>query len=86
MHFGVSPAHQDAPGAPLEIIAGCRSARNRTDQIVRRGTRLFCREFNPRLDGRVDERLRVVRDLHDRMMQSFQASLIYMQAARQSDS
>jgi signal transduction histidine kinase/ligand-binding sensor domain-containing protein len=40
------------------------------------------REFNAQLDGRVDERLRVARELHDTLLQSFQASLIRMQAAR----
>ena len=40
------------------------------------------REFNAQLDGRVDERLRVARVLHDTLLQSFQASLIRMQAAR----
>jgi len=39
------------------------------------------REFNAQLDGRVDERLRVARDLHDTLLQTFQASLIQMQAA-----
>jgi signal transduction histidine kinase len=38
------------------------------------------REFNAQLDGRVDERLRVARDLHDTMLQTFQAALIQMQA------
>jgi signal transduction histidine kinase len=40
------------------------------------------REFNAQLDGRIDERLRVARELHDTLLQSFQASLIRMQAAR----
>ena len=40
------------------------------------------REFNAQLDGRVDERMRVARELHDTMLQSFQAALIQMQAAR----
>jgi signal transduction histidine kinase len=40
------------------------------------------REFNAQLDGRVDERLRVARELHDTLLQSFQASLIRMQVAR----
>jgi len=39
------------------------------------------REYNAQLDGRVDERLRVARDLHDTMLQTFQAALIQMQAA-----
>ena len=37
------------------------------------------REFNAQLNGRVDERLRVARDLHDTMLQTFQAALIEMQ-------
>jgi signal transduction histidine kinase len=40
------------------------------------------REFNAQLDGRVDERLRVARELHDTLLQSFQASLIQMQVVR----
>jgi signal transduction histidine kinase len=40
------------------------------------------RELNAQLDGRVEERLRVSRELHDTLLQSFQASLIQMQAAR----
>ena len=40
------------------------------------------REFNAQLDGRVEERMRVARELHDTLLQSFQASLILMQAAR----
>jgi signal transduction histidine kinase len=40
----------------------------------------IAREFNAQLDGRVDERVRVARDLHDSMLQTFQAALIQMQA------
>ncbi len=40
------------------------------------------REFNAQLDGSVEERMRVARELHDTLLQSFQASLIQMQAAR----
>jgi signal transduction histidine kinase len=42
------------------------------------------REFNAQLEGRVDERLRVARELHDTLLQSFQAILMYLQAARNS--
>jgi signal transduction histidine kinase len=38
-------------------------------------------EFNVRLEGRVEERLRVARELHDTMLQTFQAALIQMQVA-----
>ena len=37
--------------------------------------------FNARLEGRVDERLRVARDLHDTLLQSFQGLLLRFQAA-----
>jgi len=40
------------------------------------------REFKAQLAGRVDERLRVARELHDTLLQSFQAPLIFFQAAR----
>ena len=42
----------------------------------------IAREFNARLEGRLDERLRVARELHDTLLQSFQSSLAQMQAAR----
>jgi signal transduction histidine kinase/ligand-binding sensor domain-containing protein len=42
----------------------------------------MAREFNARLEGRVDERLRVARDLHDTLLQSFQGLLLQFQAAR----
>ena len=42
----------------------------------------IAREFNAHLDGRVDERLRVARDLHDTLLQIFQASLFEFQTAR----
>ena len=42
----------------------------------------IAREFDARLEGRLDERLRVARELHDTMLQRFQASLAQMQAAR----
>ena len=40
------------------------------------------REFNARLEGRVDERLRVARDLHDTLLQSFHGLLMQFQSAR----
>jgi signal transduction histidine kinase len=39
-------------------------------------------EFNTRLEERVGERTRIARELHDTLLQSFQGSLIVMQAAR----
>lgn len=42
----------------------------------------MAREFNAHLEGRVEERLQVARELHDTLLQSFQALLIHLQAAR----
>jgi signal transduction histidine kinase len=44
--------------------------------------RQLAREFNVRLEERVGERTRIARELHDTLLQSFQASLVQMQAAR----
>ena len=41
----------------------------------------IAREFNANLEGRVDERLRVARDLHDTLLQSFHGLLPRLQAA-----
>jgi signal transduction histidine kinase/ligand-binding sensor domain-containing protein len=42
----------------------------------------IAREFNANLEGRVDERLRVARDLHDTLLQSFQGLMPVFQTAR----
>jgi len=42
----------------------------------------LAREFNAHLEGRVDERLRVARELHDTLLQSFHGLLLQFQGAR----
>ena len=42
----------------------------------------IAKEFNSRMEGRVDERLRVARDLHDTLLQSFQGLLLRFQAVQ----
>jgi signal transduction histidine kinase len=39
-------------------------------------------QFNLNLEARVNERTRIARELHDTLLQNFQASLVQMQAAR----
>src|SRR6202040_4059475 len=39
-------------------------------------------EFNMRLEGRVEERARIARDLHDTLLQSFQGLIPVFQTAR----
>ncbi|MBV9771724.1 MAG: hypothetical protein JOZ32_19290 [Bryobacterales bacterium] len=79
LDFSVAPMYYQT----LWFEASCAAAflalfwvlyRNHVHQIAR--------EFNARLEGRVDERLRVSRELHDTLLQSFQASLMQMQASR----
>jgi signal transduction histidine kinase len=43
--------------------------------------RQLTRQFNLRLDARVSERVRIARDLHDTLLQTFQGVLIHFQAA-----
>jgi signal transduction histidine kinase/sugar lactone lactonase YvrE len=50
--------------------------------LYRLRLRQIAREFNANLEGRVDERLRVARDLHDTLLQSFQGLLPVFQTAR----
>jgi ligand-binding sensor domain-containing protein/signal transduction histidine kinase len=44
--------------------------------------RQLVRDFNVRVEERVNERTRIARELHDTLLQSFQASLVQMQTAR----
>jgi signal transduction histidine kinase/ligand-binding sensor domain-containing protein len=78
LEFSVAPAYyQTSWFRALCVAAGLAAIwglyRLRLYQIAR--------EFNAQLGGRVDERLRVARDLHDTLLQTFQAALIQMQAA-----
>jgi signal transduction histidine kinase/ligand-binding sensor domain-containing protein len=41
----------------------------------------LARQFNIRLDARVDERTRIARDLHDTLLQSFHGLLLHLQTA-----
>jgi signal transduction histidine kinase len=50
--------------------------------LLRLRVHSFVRESNARAEGRSDERLRVARELHDTLLQTFQASLVQMQVAR----
>ena len=50
--------------------------------IYRIRMRQVARSLRARFDERLSERTRIARDLHDTLLQSFQASLIQMQTAR----
>jgi signal transduction histidine kinase len=50
--------------------------------IYRMRVRQLARDFNLRVEERVNERTRVARELHDTLLQSVQASLVQMQVSR----
>jgi len=50
--------------------------------LYRLRLRQLAREFNANLEGRVDERPRVARDLHDTLLQSFQGRIPVFQTTR----
>jgi signal transduction histidine kinase len=50
--------------------------------LYRHRLRQIAREFNVRLDERVNERTRIARELHDTLLQSFQGLMLRFQVAR----
>jgi len=79
LEFSVDSAYYQTPlfraacvAAFLAMVWGLY--RFRLHQIAER--------FNAHLEGRVEERTRVARELHDTLLQSFQGSLLVMQSAR----
>jgi signal transduction histidine kinase/ligand-binding sensor domain-containing protein len=79
LDFSVDPAYYQTTWFRLSCVAAFFALlwalyRYRLHQIAR--------EFNAHLEGRVDERLRVARDLHDTLLQSFHGLLLRFQGAR----
>ncbi len=78
LDFSIDPAYYQTPWFRVSVVVAFfvllwALYRYRLHQIAQ--------EFNARLDGRVDERLRVARDLHDTLLQSFQGLLLRFQGA-----
>ena len=79
LDFSIAPAYYQTNWFRASLVAAFFLAlwalyRLRLHQIAR--------EFNAQLEGRVDERLRVARDLHDTLLQSFQGLVPVFQTAR----
>ena len=79
LDFSVDPAYYQTAWFQAACVAAFLGVlwglhRYRLHQIAEK--------FNARLDGRVDERLRVARDLHDTLLQSFHGLLMQFQSAR----
>jgi signal transduction histidine kinase/sugar lactone lactonase YvrE len=79
VEFSIAPAYYQTPWFYASCVAAFLAMlwglyRLRLYQIWR--------EFNSNLEGRVDERMRVARDLHDTLLQSFQGLMPVFQTAR----
>ncbi len=79
LDFSIAPAYYQTAWFRVSVVVAILALlwalyRYRLHQIAQ--------QFNANLEGRVDERLRVARELHDTLLQTFQASLFQMQAAR----
>ncbi len=79
LEFSIAPAYYQTNWFRASLVAAFFLAlwalyRLRLHQIAR--------EFNAQMEGRVDERLRVARDLHDTLLQSFQGLIPVFQTAR----
>jgi signal transduction histidine kinase len=79
LEFSIAPAYYQTSWFRWSLVAAVLLSfwalhRLRVHQVAR--------EFNAQMEGRVDERMRVARELHDTLLQSFQALVIVFQAAR----
>ena len=86
---GTRPVTRWSSPSPRRTIRPTGSARPcggflrcRSGRLYRLRLHQLAREFNAQMEGRVDERLRVARDLHDTLLQSFQGLVPVFQTAR----
>ena len=79
LDFSIAPAYYQTNWFRASLVAAFFLA---LWVIYRMRLRQIAREFNANLEGRVDERLRVARDLHDTLLQSFQGLIPVVQTAR----
>ena len=79
LEFAIRPAYYQTIWFRGSSAAACLLALWALFRIRLNGLR---REFNARLEGQVDERLRVARELHDTLLQSFQGLIPVFQTAR----
>jgi len=79
LEFSIAPAYYQTNWFRASVVAAFFLA---LWGLYRLRLRQLGREFNANLEGRVDERLRVARDLHDTLLQSFQGLMPVFQTAR----
>ena len=69
LEFSIAPAYYQTNWFRASVVAAFFLA---LWALYRLRLHQLAREFNAQMEGRVDERLRVARDLHDTLLQSFQ--------------
>jgi len=79
LDFSIAPAYYQTTWFRASVVAAFFLA---LWGLYRLRLRQVGREFNANLEGRIDERLRVARDLHDTLLQSFQGLMPVFQTAR----
>jgi signal transduction histidine kinase/ligand-binding sensor domain-containing protein len=79
LEFSIDPAYYQASWFRALIAAFVIAA---LWGIYRLRLYQIAREFNAQMEARVDERLRVARDLHDTLLQGFQGLMLLLQSVR----
>jgi signal transduction histidine kinase len=74
--FSIAPAYYQTTWFRLSCVAAFLAMLWALYQLR---LRQVAREFNVRMDERVDERMRIARELHDTMLQSFQGAVLHFQ-------
>src|SRR5262249_19229026 len=75
--FAVAPAYYQTAWFRLSCVAAFLAL---LGAIYRLRLQYLARQFNLRLEGRVNERTRIARDLHDTLLQSFHGVLLKFHA------
>ena len=78
LEFSIAPAYYQTTWFRLSLVAAFFAL---LWALYQYRLRQIAREFNAALEGRVDERTRIARELHDTLLQSFQGLMLRFQAA-----
>ena len=78
LDLSVAPAYYQTIWFRLSVVVALASV---IAALYRMRVRLLARQFNARMEERVNERTRIARDLHDTLLQSFHGVVLRFQAA-----
>ena len=78
LDLSVAPAYYQTIWFRLSVVVALASV---IATLYRMRVRLLARQFNARMEERVNERTRIARDLHDTLLQSFHGVVLRFQAA-----